>query len=103
MDLFLNRQKPEPLDDLSVLESYLKNTLTPVSPDEGFVRDLQSRLFSEAFTYQGISVGSLVQLLLLTTGVLMGASVIFVTGIRLMIGILGLIGMLQSARQRLPR
>jgi hypothetical protein len=103
MDLFLNRQQPEPLDDLSLLESYLSNTLTPVSPDEGFVRDLQSRLFSEAFTYQGISVGSLVQLLLLTTGVLMGASFVFVTGVRLLIGIFGLIGMIQSARGRLSQ
>ena len=103
MDLFLNRKRPEPQDDLSALEAYLKNTLTPVAPDEGFVQDLQSRLFSEAFSYQGGSLGNVFQLLLLTTGVLMGASFIFVTGIRFLIGVFGLIGMIQSARRRLSR
>ena len=103
MDFFLNRQKPEPLDDLSALEAYLKYTLTPVAPDEGFVRDLQSRLFSEAFSYDGISLMSLIQLLLLTTGVLMGAMYVFVTGIRFFIGIFGLIGMIQNTRRRISQ
>ena len=103
MDLFLRGRKPEPLDDLSNLEAFLNKTLTPVSPDEGFVRELQGRLFSDTLSYQGVSNATLIQFLFLSAGVLMGVSFLFITGIRILIGLFGLIGLIQRTRMKLTQ
>jgi hypothetical protein len=103
MELFLRGRKPEPLDDLSDLEAYLNKTLTPVSPDESFVRELQGRLFSETFSYQGVSTSSLIQFLFMSAGIMMGVSFIIITGIRILISLFGLIGLIQSARVKLTQ
>ena len=99
MQKFFRWFEPRTEDDLSLLDSYLQRTLVPVFPSPSFVQDLQSRLLRESLSEDGLRTTRIVQYMLVTTGVLAGASMIMITGIRMLIGFLGLAQKLSSQRK----
>jgi hypothetical protein len=96
MEQFFRWRNPRSDEDLSLLDSYLQRTLIPVSPSQHFVHDLQSRLLREAFSPEGLRTTRIFQYMLVTTSVLAGVSMLMITGIRVMIGILGFMGLVQK-------
>ena len=96
MQKFFRWFDPRTDDDLSMLDSYLQRTLVPVVPSPSFVQDLQSRLLRESLSEDGLRTTRIFQYMLVTTGVLAGASMIMITGIRMLIGFLGLLGLAQK-------
>lgn len=96
MQKFFRWFDPRTDDDLSVLDSYLQRTLVPVFPSPSFVQDLQSRLLRESMSEAGLRTTRIVQYMLVTTSVLAGASMIMITGIRMLIGFLGFLGLAQK-------
>ncbi len=96
MEKFFRWFDPRTDNDLSVLDAYLQRTLVPVFPSPSFVQDLQSRLLNQSLSQDGLRTTRIVQYMLVTTGVLAGASMLMITGIRVLIGFLGLLGLAQK-------
>ncbi len=96
MNKVLRWRNPLSEEDISWLDSYLQRTLTPVFPRQNFVQDLQSRLLRESLSPDGLKNLRLVQYMFVTTGVLAGISLLMITGIRVMIGIFWLLGLVRK-------
>ena len=92
---FWRRSKLSEQENLR-MESYLEAALHPVSPQPAFMEDLKTKLLQAPAYERKVNEVATIALLGLA-GVLSGL-IIFVTGIRAVVTILGALGVLRNAR-----
>jgi hypothetical protein len=82
------------------LESLLQATLHPVTPNPGFVQGLRTRLEDPGFVTIRYPDPKVSHYLLLAAAGLLGSTFLILTGSRLVIAILGALGLLHYSRQQ---
>jgi thiosulfate reductase cytochrome b subunit len=101
MDFFLRWRKRIPTDELSELEAFLKKSLKPVMPQERFVHELRLRLLEEITNAPDEFGYRPWQILLMIAIFFLSVSLAILTGLRVLIAIAGIFGLMQKSRAQL--
>jgi hypothetical protein len=85
------------------LENLLQATLKPVTPSPGFVQQLRKRLTEPGIPTIRYPDPKMSHYLLLATATLLSSTFLILTGSRLVIAVLGALGLLHYSRQQNAR